>query len=225
MQLKFMKDLFWYMVSADINLKKIGDRDSWELNVDAFSRTPFIISAGVGQSISFELQLAKMLPAGKIMLFDPSPTGMKTIRALTMPSNIEFKGVALNGSIDPIFLGLPDNPEEGSYRSLVANNQYSDDLFKVDTTCVQAICDDAQCYEIDLLKLDIEGAEYSVLNALVEGSILPTQICVEFHTHKDISIETTTLQYIICVCKLWFKGYRVIYRKGKDLTLILKTRL
>ena len=36
---------------------------------------------------------------------------------------------------------------------------------------------------LDLLKIDIEGAEYEVLNYLINKSISVTQILVEFHPH------------------------------------------
>ena len=45
---------------------------------------------------------------------------------------------------------------------------------------------------IDLLKMDIEGAEYEVLDGLLASPIKPTQLLVEFH-HRfaDIGLEKT----------------------------------
>ena len=45
---------------------------------------------------------------------------------------------------------------------------------------------------IDVLKLDIEGAEYEVLESLIDDAIRPRQFLVEFH-HRftDAGIETT----------------------------------
>ncbi|MDX1509174.1 MAG: FkbM family methyltransferase, partial [Woeseiaceae bacterium] len=34
---------------------------------------------------------------------------------------------------------------------------------------------------IDILKLDIEGAEYDVLDGLLQSDVRPTQLLVEFH--------------------------------------------
>ena len=42
--------------------------------------------------------------------------------------------------------------------------------------------------------MDIEGGEFDVLN-LLNDKIFPRQICLEFHTNKDISIRHTTFEY------------------------------
>ena len=61
--------------------------------------------------------------------------------------------------------------------------------------------------KIDILKLDIEGAEYDVLTDVLNSKIKIDQICIEFHHHfKGISIEKT-----ISAIK-WFrsKGYLLV---------------
>lgn len=45
---------------------------------------------------------------------------------------------------------------------------------------------------IDLVKMDIEGAEYQVLEDIINSKIFPTQILVEFH-HRfpEIGLQKT----------------------------------
>ena len=40
---------------------------------------------------------------------------------------------------------------------------------------------------IDLMKMDVEGAEYAVIDSLVESTVRPRQLLVEFH-HRFESI-------------------------------------
>ena len=37
--------------------------------------------------------------------------------------------------------------------------------------------------KIDMLKIDAEGAEYGIIKSLIEDSIFPGQIALEFHPH------------------------------------------
>jgi len=46
--------------------------------------------------------------------------------------------------------------------------------------------------KIDILKMDIEGAEYEVIEDIIEKSIFPGQILIEFHhKFKPFSISDT----------------------------------
>ncbi len=72
---------------------------------------------------------------------------------------------------------------------------------------------------IDLLKLDIEGAEYDVIDDLLTHGVLPHQILVEFHhrfsgaTRKDTRKRIKALQR---------HGYRVfaVSRDAQECCLI-----
>jgi len=44
---------------------------------------------------------------------------------------------------------------------------------------------------IDLLKIDIEGAEYQVLDNMLHENILPTILCIEFHGVTGYKREDT----------------------------------
>ena len=50
---------------------------------------------------------------------------------------------------------------------------------------------------VDLLKIDIEGAEYGVIDDLVKNRVPVRQLCVEFHHFLDGNRIESTLQAII----------------------------
>ena len=49
---------------------------------------------------------------------------------------------------------------------------------------------------LDLLKIDIEGAEYEVLDQIINQSISINQIVVEFHPHLIISGRRKTFEIL-----------------------------
>jgi hypothetical protein len=60
--------------------------------------------------------------------------------------------------------------------------------------------------QIDLLKMDIEGAEYAVIEDLLASRIFVKQLLVEFHHRwKEISVSKTAA----AIRSLNFMGYRI----------------
>lgn len=68
---------------------------------------------------------------------------------------------------------------------------------------------------IDLLKLDVEGAEFEVLAPVVRGETSPRILAIEFHP-QSLSSLRETLRF---VRKLGDQGYQVLAREGWNLTL------
>ena len=218
--IKYLKSLFWYMISRDIRVEKIGIRDNWYISTNVLPASPVMIAAGVGFTMTFELEFAKKFVHSKIFLLDPSETGLNTVRLITLPDNITFISKALGGHHGFMEFGLPDNPEEGSFISGTLSKDYCNNRVKFPSTSVENLIEKFALNSVDILKMDIEGGEFDVLKNLIKNKIYPRQICLEFHTNKDISIRLTTLDYFKTLFILWLHGYYVIYRKGKDLTLL-----
>ena len=100
------------------------------------SFAPNMIAAGVGFTITFELEFAKKFSHSKILLLDPSETGVNTVRALTLPQNIVFISKALGGYDGVIEFGFPDNPREGSFISGELSSNYCNETVKAVCTSV-----------------------------------------------------------------------------------------
>ena len=76
----------------------------------------------------------------------------------------------------------PPNEEFVSHSISNFQNQFSDktEYIEVTTTTVENIIYQYEINHIDILKLDIEGAENQVIPNLLKKKIFPTQILVEF---------------------------------------------
>ncbi len=75
---------------------------------------------------------------------------------------------------------------------MVAEPETVDDAIEVPAYSLSTICGQLEHNRIDLLKMDIEGAEYEVLEGLLESPIKPRQLLIEFHHRfSGIGIEKT----------------------------------
>lgn len=70
----------------------------------------------------------------------------------------------------------------------------------INVTTIKELMVENNHTHIDLLKLDIEGAEINVLNKMFNDNIFPSYLCIEFDLklkNKDYNNETNKLIYKI----------------------------
>jgi FkbM family methyltransferase len=205
-----------------------------------------VYSGGVGEDISFDLLLSDMYDSN-IFLIDPTKRAKKHYHEILdyydtqnwhFSGDIQrdYKGKIEN--IKPNFnkmkyinIGLwdkgedlkfykQDNPQYVS-QSLV-DNMYSKKYDIVKTTTIKEIMYRYNHTKIDLLKLDIEGAEIKVLNHILDNDIYPTFLCIEFDLylkHKDENNETQKI-----VDRLISKGYKIIKNDNLNITFQLENQ-
>ena len=189
-----------------------------KLKRNSLNSNSIVISAGVGRSITFEIDLANKYCA-KILLLDPSPTGIATINNTeNLPASIEFKPLGLTAQSGTIAFDLPENPEEGSYK--IAQSEAGAEQFQC--LGISELVDSFSNKKIDLLKIDIEGFEYELLDCVIRNKIAIDQICVEIHHNRAIAINHSIIDAAILIFRLYLAGYRIIYNKKMDFTFIKK---
>lgn len=223
-------DLFYMLLHRSTkDLADLGDsREScnWTIRTANLDSASVVYSAGVGRDISFEHALADQFGM-KIILLDPSPTGLETMQnTKNQREEFEFLPVALAGHDGDLFLSPPGNPEEGSWVS--ENNQPTSDItesemIKVKCESVSSLMSKYKHSHIDLLKIDIEGAEYAVLDSILNSGVRIIQIAVEFH--NGVLPGISRIQTIKKLIKLYRHGYRIVHKGGSNHTLCLASEL
>ncbi len=167
-----------------------------------------IISAGVGEDISFDIELINKYKT-KNILVDPTPrsisylenilnnlgksrlteysqTGFQPIDSYELTkinkNNLKIIKKALWFKNDKVKFYEPPNPDYVSYSLSNWQNNYSKktNFIEVTTTTIKNILDNEITDKFELLKLDIEGAEVKVLKEMLKLNIYPNQILVEF---------------------------------------------
>jgi FkbM family methyltransferase len=203
--------------ASALNVRPYGKENVWHICTEGWrDRRPVVYSGGVGKDISTELELLSSFDCS-IFLYDPSPTGQATMqKAENQRPGLSYKPSGFAGRPGPITFSLPSNAAEGSFSSRAGSGP------TVDFDCVR-LSEQAQLRghrEIDLVKLDIEGFEYEVLDDLLASTLSVHQICVEFHPwlSKHCARETAK-----AMRKLRREGFRIIYKHGSDYTFYRPT--
>lgn len=201
-------------------LAKFGEECSWAIqpSLDAKSR---VLCAGAGHDISFELDLCRKFDC-EVHLLDPSPTGLTTWERekVYASDKIHYWPVALSTLDGKLFLGEPADLSEGSFRSKPTSLQ---DGIEVPARSISSIMQELQWDGIDLLKMDIEGGEFEVLESIHSKAIPVKQICVEFHHGSAFS--TTAADSRSAILKMLKHNYRLVHHIHWDHTFIRKDYL
>jgi len=96
------------------------------------------------------------------------------------------------------------------------NNMFGSEYNIVKTTTIKDIMAENEHNRIDLLKLDIEGAEIEVLNNMLDDRIFPKYLCVEFDLYlkqKDTQNKTQNV-----VDRLLSNNYKCLVNDNLNIT-------
>jgi len=184
----------------------------WTILPAGLSKDSVVYSGGVGDDVSFEHDLVKNYGC-QVVLFDPSPIGIQTMtRAENKIPQFHFFPMALAAHKGTLKLGDP-RPGDQSWFA-------RDDGAGLEVACTDLLTAMKQNghNQIDLLKLDIEGSEYEVLDTLLKARLPVHQICVEYHNGIVPGISRS--RTIGSILRLELRGYRLIDQTGNNHTFV-----
>ncbi|MBN1257229.1 MAG: FkbM family methyltransferase [Planctomycetes bacterium] len=168
----------------------------WVLIPEALALDSIIYSFGIGEDISFDRELLEAC-GGQIHGFDPTPKAIAWLKQQTLPQNYfsHFYGLA---EFDGEAVFMP--PAEAEYTSYAMTFPAQVNQGKAATEVVTApvkrlvtIMKVLGHTRIDLLKMDIEGAEYAVINDILRSDLRPRQWLIEFHHRGRTNLYQTWL--------------------------------
>lgn len=197
--------------SSSSDVKRVGDAGSgWTIHTDPLPNVSYC--AGVGKGMSFETELAN-LSKGCVLVFDPSPTGITTA-GKTDTSGLMFYPVGIAAQTATYEFSLPQDPDEGSFSVPRPGSETT----RFECWNLQTIMEKHGHDSIDLLKMDIEGFEYDIIDQVLEKSIPVRQICVEFHPWLKPGRTWPT------IWRLRKTGYQIIHKHRGDHTFLKSER-
>lgn len=212
----FLHQIIYASIQKDMGkLLTLGELEPWTI-LPRLSSKSFVVSGGAGNDISFELDLIKRFGCC-VALFDPSLPGKTTVeRHQYISRQLKFfeKGIAANNGIN--FLRPPT--EDPSLHSWVKADEKTGEAMNFVT--LSDIVHQFNKPRIDLLKIDIEGYEYEVLEDLLKTSIPVTQICVEIHQEPQVPGRTRKDRWRI-INALRKAGYALLHHRHWDHTFYL----
>ena len=156
----------------------IGHKDygGWHTETRDLNADSIVYSFGVGDDISWDLELIKKFGC-KVYAFDPDPKSVAWVSAQMTPSQFVFEpiGIAAYDGIQRFYHAFKANKINAS---TVRKNKTYDDL---PVKRLRTLMRERGHDHIDVLKMDIEGSEYDVVEDVVDLAI--EQILIETHGH------------------------------------------
>jgi FkbM family methyltransferase len=194
-----------------------SDYGGWAIIPGLIDQDSIIYSFGVGEDASFDLALIESYGA-TVFAFDPTPKAIKWVEQQNIGANFRFFPLGISDGDGQMTVYAPENPSHVSY-TVLEGLPGRHDAVSVEVRRLPTIMHELGHDRLDILKMDIEGAEYRVIHDICQSNIRPKQILLEFH-HFMPGLEYQTT--VASVRELRKCGYRVfsISPSGHEFSLI-----
>ena len=178
----------------------------WMIDVDLIPRGSTIISAGVGEDISFDLFLINEKNC-KIIGIDPTPKSHLFIEHQKNLNNFDLIKKALHSYDDDVIkLYKNKNKDHVSESVLSTHHSVLDfDSYYTSTISLENLFESYK--NISVIKMDIEGSEYDIIAGLKFIPDSVRQFCVEFHHFCTDKTLEDTKEMIKILSKLGFEKF------------------
>ncbi len=195
----------WIAPEIDIPFTHDG---GWYYDDRDLDERSVVYSLGIGDNIDFDLALIERTGA-TVHAFDPTPGIRGTLDASDLPQQFHSHAWAASGEDGTLTLyprvSKSGNRSDVMY-TLAPDAASTEAAIEVPAYTIASLQDKLGDKNIDILKIDIEGAEYEVLDSLLDSAVRPTQILVEFHHRfKGIGLRATRR----ALARLHDAGYRI----------------
>ena len=166
-----------------------NEKACWCICPQNLSTSSVVYSIGVGEDISFDLALIQKFGM-KVHAFDPTPRSIEWLQGQKSPPEFVFHAYGVAGFDGSCAFMPPENPSNVSHT--IVQGTSSRPAIEVPMHTLGTVMRNLGHSSIDLLKMDIEGAEYDVLADMLSQRISVKQLLVEFH-HRwpQIGVEKT----------------------------------
>jgi FkbM family methyltransferase len=161
------------------NIKWFGNSyGGFYVDTTNLNKNSVVYSFGIGEDVSFDEDIIKKTQA-YVYGFGPTPRSISWIQKRKI-NNFDFSdyGIGIENKTFKMFLPKNKNHVSGS---IIKSKHLGDDFVEIKLKTLDSIMKKKNHSKLDLLKLDIEGSEYEVLEYILEKNIKISQIVVEFH--------------------------------------------
>ncbi|SHG58965.1 FkbM family methyltransferase [Flagellimonas flava] len=172
---------------------------------DLLNESSVVYSFGIGQDISFDKALINDFNC-KVYGFDPTPKSIDWLKGQETPNRFAFFdfGIGVKTEDTSFFLPINDDNVSGSLEKhvRVSENKRIDVHMKSLDDILRMLGHN----KIDVLKMDIEGSEYDIIESFVQSDVQVDQLLIEFH---DRFFDSASPKSLSSVRRLNEKGYEI----------------
>ncbi len=182
----------------------------WGLPLDVLNEHDIVYSFGVCDDIDFELALINLKKV-QVYAFDPTPYSVDWVAQQSLPTEFNFHPFAAAAEDGEFYL-YPLVNKKGKKSAIMysfsAHQEARNDGVLVKALSLKSTMNKLGHDKIDVLKMDIEGAEYDFIDSILDTDIRPKLILVEFHHRFDDFDKQNTIETID---RLRQTGYQIVY--------------
>jgi FkbM family methyltransferase len=189
-------------------VERLGTKHNrWSVCTPMINDKSVIYSFGIGTDVSFDLGLMERFGV-TVHAFDPTPASVAWVTEHhSRPDLIVHPyGLAHFNGFKKFY--PPDNPNHISH-TLVPKTSPSARAFDAEFKTLDTVMNELNHNRIDVLKMDIEGAEYEVVEDILRKKLFPRQWLIEYH--HEMYPGLTTRQTLDSVKKLMKSGYKLFH--------------
>jgi FkbM family methyltransferase len=199
----------------------VVEEGGWRYHPDALDRDSVVYSLGIGRDTDFDQALMRRFGL-EVHAFDPTPSTADWLLEHRQGPGFHFHPWAVTAADGTLTL-YPRVRKDGRKSSvmytMVADNAAQADAIEVPAFTLGSIASMLGHGRLDLLKMDIEGAEYDVLDTLADVAVKPRQLLVEFH-HRFAGIgPARTVEAVAALRRQGF-GLFAISDTGRELSFL-----
>ena len=190
---------------------------TWRVAAEALDTGALVYSFGIGRDLRFELDLIDRFDA-KVEAFDPTPIALEWVASQTLPEGLRVHPYGVAGEDGVARFAAPSKRGWESF-SMVREKGVGESV-EAPVRRMSTLMAQLGHQNVDLVKMDIEGAEYAVIPDLLASGIRPRQILVEFH-HRWREVGPGRTRAMMRLLRQ--HGYRIadVSPKGRELTFLL----
>ena len=190
----------------------------WNIIPDKLDENSIVYSFGVGKDASFDIEIINKFNL-VVNAFDPTPKSILWCKTQNLPDNFILHEYGIANFDGVVSFNPPENPNHVSHTILDMSTK--DKAIKVPVKKLTTIMKELEHERIYLLKMDIEGAEYTVIEDNRTSGIRPDQLLIEFH-HRFLNVGVKKTKDAINTIKDMGYGIFWISDSGEEYGFIKK---
>lgn len=188
----------------------------WRVSIPDLAGGGTAYSFGVGEDAILDCALIETY-GFEVHAFDPTPRATVWVAEQNLPAAFRFHPVGVAGYDGVAEFSASDDPRDPSFTMLDADSDT--ERVRCPVRTLTTLAGELGHQRIDLLKIDIEGTEYDVIDDLVRSDLEVRQLLVEFHHRFEGVGRARTAR---AVRQLKEAGYRIfsISPSGREYAFI-----
>jgi FkbM family methyltransferase len=200
----------FHKVYAYDSLIKLGtEYGGWVIPENLLNSNSVCYCVGCGEDISFDLSLINKFSCD-VFAFDPTPRAIQYVNKVAGSNHkYHFFQIGLWNKDDILKFYAPKLSDHVSHS--VLNLQKTEQYFEAQVKKLSAIMQENGHDQLDLLKLDIEGAEYNVVNSIIEDSINIKILCIEYDEYFNPLDGAYRQRIKTSINKLLNAGFELVF--------------